>query len=323
MSSPTITPRKIRVAAVQMACELAQPQKNLSRATAFVEEAAASGAKLILLPELMPGGYTLTEAIWDTAEPFDGTTTRWLRATAKRLRAFIGTSFVEADGEDFYNTFVLASPQGEIAGRVRKNPPASFEAYFFRAGADRHWIDTPIGRIGVGICYENALYERYAELQDAGIDLYLRPFSGASFQAKFPIRQKDVEFLNSALRAGTAETARVMGIPVVMSNKIGRLVTTLPAGFPSQDVEFPGFSAVADSDGRLLSQLASGREGVAAGDVILDPTRKAPQRVAPIHGRWTTAVPWWAAVWRLTRWMGERSYRTSEVRRLRARSLAH
>lgn len=120
--------------------------------------------------------------------------------------------------------------------------------------------------------------------------------------------KRDVEFLNLALRDGTAETARVMGIPVVMSNKIARLVTRLPAGFPSQDVEFPGFSAVADSDGRLLSQLASGREGVAAGDVILDPARKARQRVAPIHGRWTTAMPWWAAAWRFTQWMGERSY---------------
>jgi N-carbamoylputrescine amidase len=277
---------------------------------------------LILLPELMPGGYTLTEAIWDTAEPFEGTTTRWLRAMAKRLRAFIGTSFFEAEGEDFYNSFVLASPQGEIAGRVRKSPPASFEAYFFRAGVDDHWIDTSIGRIGVGTCYENALYERYAELQDAGIDLYLRPFSRASFQAKFPIRQKDVDFLNSAFRDGTAETARIMGIPVVMSNKIGRLVTRLPGGFPRQDVEFPGFSAVADSDGRLLSQLASGHEGVAVGDLILDPTRKARQRVAPIHGRWTAAMPWWAVVWRFTQWMGGRSYRTSELRRLRAQNLA-
>ena len=153
----------------------------------------------------MAGGYTLTDAIWDTAERFDGTTTRWLRTMAKRSRAYIGTSFVEAEGEDFYNTFVLANSEGQVAGRLRKNPPAPFEAYFFRAGNDRHWIDTPIGRIGVGICYENALYQHYAELQDAGIDLYLRPFSGASFQAKFPIRQRDVEFLNSALRDGLAQ----------------------------------------------------------------------------------------------------------------------
>jgi predicted amidohydrolase len=68
----------------------------------------------------MPGGYTLTEAIWDTAKPFDGTTTQWLRALAKRLNIYLGTSFIEADDEDFYNTFVLVNPLGQVAGRVRK-----------------------------------------------------------------------------------------------------------------------------------------------------------------------------------------------------------
>lgn len=141
-----MTARKLRVAAVQMACELGKTEKNLACAAGFVEHAAASGATLVLLPELMPGGYTLTEAIWDTAEPFDGATTRWMKSLGKRLGVYIGTSFLEVEGEDFYNTFVLANPEGQIAGRVRKNPPASFEAYFFRAGDDHHWIDTPMGR---------------------------------------------------------------------------------------------------------------------------------------------------------------------------------
>lgn len=312
----------IRVAAVQMTCESGDKQGNLCRAAALVEQAAARGAKLVLLPELMPGGYTLTEAIWDTAEPFNGMTTKWLHGLGQRLGIFIGTSFVEADGEDFFNTFALATPEGSIAGRVRKCPPASFEAYFFRAGNDNHWIDTPLGRIGVGICYENALYERYCELYDADIDVYLRPFSGASFEAKFPVRQKDVDFLNAALRDGTAETARIMGIPVVMANKVGRLVTSLPAGFPDQDVGFPGFSAVADSDGRLLSQLPSGQEGVVVGNVTLDPARKVKQKAPRSYGRWTAAMPWWAFIWPLTQRMGEHSYNKNLTRVQRALSIS-
>lgn len=312
----------VRVAAIQMMCESEGIKGNLLRATAFVEEATARGAKLVLLPELMPGGYTLTEAIWDTAEPFNGTTTKWLKELGQRLGIYIGTSFLEADGEDFFNTFALATPEGTIAGRVRKCPAASFEAYFFRAGNDKHWIDTPLGRIGVGICYENALYERYSELYGANIDIYLRPFSGASFEAKFPIRQKDVDFLNAALRDGTAETAKIMGIPVVMANKVGRLITAVPAGFPDQDVEFPGFSAVADSDGRLLSQMPSGQEGVVAGDVTLDPARKSKQKAPRSYGRWTAAMPWWAFIWPLTQKMGERSYSKNPVRVQRAMSIS-
>ncbi len=210
------------------------------------------------------------------------------------------------------------SPDGEVSGRVRKSPPASFEAYFFRAGDDTHWFDTPLGRIGVGICFENALYERYLELHAAGIDLYLRPFSGASFEAKFPVRQCDVDMLNGALRDGTAETARSMGIPVLMANKVGRLVTALPAGFPSQDIEFPGFSAIADSDGTLLAQLESGAEGVVVGTVTLDPARKQVQQAPKAHGRWTAKMPWWSVIWLLTQKLGERSYQRSARRRERA-----
>ena len=314
--------RKLRIAAIQMACPLGRTQANIDRATAFVEEAVRQGAELVLLPELMPGGYTLTEEIWRTAEPFDGVTTQWLKRMGQAFSIYIGTSFLEAAGDDFFNTFVLATPNGEIAGRVRKNPPASFEAYFFRAGSDPHWFDTPLGRIGVGICYENALYERYCELHDAGIDLYLRPFSGASFEARFPVRQRDVDLLNAALRDGTAETARLMGIPVVMANKVGRLVTQVPAGFPAQDVEFPGFSAVADSDGRLLGQLPSGQEGVVVGEVTLDPSRKSTLREPRRHGRWNARMPWWAFIWPLTQWMGERSYEKHPRRKFRARSVS-
>jgi len=316
-------PDTLTVAAVQIACQLGDREGNLSNATKYIEQSAQQGAKLVLLPEMVPGGYTLNEAIWKTAEPFDGPSLRWMRALSKRLDLYLGTSFLEADGEDFYNTFALTGPAGEVVARVRKSPPASFEAYFFAGGTDCHWFDTPIGRIGVGICFENALYERYAELHQAGIDLYLRPFSGASFEAKFPVRQRDVDALNAALRDGTAETARLMGIPVVMSNKVGRLVTTLPAGFPPQDIEFPGFSGIADSDGSLLGQLCSGEQGAVVGTVHLTAERKKTQLVPRAYGRWTAKMPWWAFIWVLTQRMGERAYAKSVLRKSQALEMSN
>jgi N-carbamoylputrescine amidase len=311
-------PNTLIVATVQVACQLGHREGNLSNAEKFVIQAAERGAKLVLLPEMMPSGYTLNEAIWETAEPFDGTSTKWMRGLSRRLQLYLGTSFLEADGEHFYNTFVLSGPDGEVVARVRKCPPASFEAYFFTAGSDRHWFDTPIGRIGVGICFENALYERYAELHEAGIDLYLRPFSGASFEAKFPVRQRDADVLNTALRDGTAVTAKLMGIPVVMSNKVGRLLTTLPGGFPAQDIEFPGYSAIADSDSTLLGQLGRGEQGVVVGTVHLMPERKKKQIVPRSFGRWTAKMPWWSFIWVLTQRMGEKSYAKSALRKSKA-----
>ena len=311
-------PNTLTVATVQVACKLGDREGNLAKSKKYVEQAAQKNAKLVLLPEMMPGGYTLNEEIWETAEPFDGPSTQWMRELSKRLELYLGTSFLEADGENFYNTFVLTGPEGEIVARVRKCPPASFEAYFFTKGTDPHWFDTPIGRIGIGICFENALYERYAELHQAEIDLFLRPFSGASFEAKFPVRQRDADILNAALRDGTAETAKLMGIPVVMANKVGRLVSTLPAGFPPQDIEFPGFSAIADSDGALLGQLGPGEEGVVVGTVHLMPERKKKELVPRKFGRWTAKMPWWAFIWTLTQKMGEKAYAKSDVRKSKA-----
>lgn len=59
--------------------------------------------------KLMPSGYTLTEEIWDYAEPFSGPTVAWLTLTAKRLNIYLGTSFLEADSEDFHGQSVNRS----------------------------------------------------------------------------------------------------------------------------------------------------------------------------------------------------------------------
>ncbi|HEY6306055.1 MAG TPA: nitrilase-related carbon-nitrogen hydrolase, partial [Candidatus Angelobacter sp.] len=74
---------------------------------------------------------------------------------SRRLHVWLGTSFLEADGADFYDTFVLTTPEGEEAGRVRKQVPAEVEGYFFRGDVGSHVLKTAIGRIGVGICAES------------------------------------------------------------------------------------------------------------------------------------------------------------------------
>ena len=106
--------RNLKVAAVQVHCEPLRTMENLAHAEAFIKQAASEGAELVLLPELMPGGYLLTEDIWKTAEKFDGPSIAWLKRTASRYAVYLGMSFAEADGPDFFNSFVLATPQGAI-----------------------------------------------------------------------------------------------------------------------------------------------------------------------------------------------------------------
>jgi N-carbamoylputrescine amidase len=298
--------RNLKVASVQLHCEPLRTAENLAHAEELVTQAAAEGAELVVLPELMPGGYLLNEDIWKTAERIDGPSVDWLKQTAKRHAIHLCMSFAEADGADFFNTFVLATPQGTLAGRVRKSPPASVEAYFFRAGDDPHYLDTEIGRIGVGICYENLLHERLSALHRTSVDLVVQPTAAGTPTPTFPFRRKDSAAFDCMIRGSAAFYAQALGVPIVMANRCGPLVTSLPAGFPAQNSRFPGFSAVADSDGTLKAQLGA-EEGVVVADVVIDPARKVGQR-PKAYGRWALPVPWYAFIWPLTQKLGERAY---------------
>lgn len=275
-SRRTVSSRFIKVAAIQFRADPGDILNNLSRAESLVLKAAAQGAHIVLLPELAPGGYVLTEEIWNTAETMQGHSVAWLQATAMRLNIYLGMSFLEAEETDFYNSFVLATPSGEIAGRVRKDPPASAEAYFFRAGNDEHFIDTDIGRIGVSICYEALLHERLAEHQRNSIDLLLIPMSAGTPTPIFPIRKKDCIVYDKMLEGLAAHHARALGVPTVMANKCGPLVTAMPSGMPFQDTCFPGLSTIATADGRVACQL-SDAEDVAIAEKLNSTQRKRPR----------------------------------------------
>src|SRR6185312_3265638 len=116
--------RSLRVSAVQMVSENGDRRANLARAGHLVQEAADAGAKLVALPELFSGGYWLNEQAWDTAEPEDGPTEAWLRETAQRHGIYLGGSYLQAHDDDFVNVFSLATPTGQIAGRVPKQKAA-------------------------------------------------------------------------------------------------------------------------------------------------------------------------------------------------------
>lgn len=308
----------IRVAAVQMRCDAGERAGNLDHAAGFVAETAARGAQIVLLPELMPGGYGVTEAVWDTAETMHGPSLAWLRAQAAKHGIYLGFSFLEAEGEDFYNSFVLADPQGEIAGRVRKNPPASVEAYFYRRGSDVHVIDTGLGRIGVSICYENLLYERIVELSELDVDLVLSPMAAARPKRFLPGDYKRYERM---LKRGRTIYSDGLGVANVIANRVGPLDTDLPSIYPHLKSSFPGLSAISDGDGRLLAEMGEEEGGVVA-DVTLDPARKKRGMPQCFGRMWALPVPWYAFIWPMSQKPGEKDYAANRRRAQKARSIS-
>jgi N-carbamoylputrescine amidase len=144
----------VTVAAIQARSAPGDIKANLAHGTARVEEAAAPGARVIVLPELFTCGYQPNKNVWKSAEAREGRTARWLMDLGRRLGIYIGAGSVEADGTDIFNVFILADPNGEIVGLAYK---ANAEANVFKRGRRKHVIDTPLGHIGIGICADNQI----------------------------------------------------------------------------------------------------------------------------------------------------------------------
>src|SRR5512136_1373343 len=90
------------------------PETSIARAAALVDRAAASGAQLVVLPEMCTTGFT--NAADRYAEPVDGPSANAIAAVAGRARvhviAGIATRANEGGGEAFYNSSVLFAPDG-------------------------------------------------------------------------------------------------------------------------------------------------------------------------------------------------------------------
>ena len=263
--------RTLRIAIVQMRSLDHDIDGNLKRATEFAEKATAQGAKLVIYPEFMPTGSYLSFDTWDSAEPSSGKTVQWLKSTSSRLHIWVGAGFFEADGEDFYDTFVLTTPDGEEAGRVKKAVPAEAEAYFFRGEMGPHVLNTAIGKIGIGICAENYYCALPTDLIKQSADLILMPHAAPDMSESGGLPSPPGTRLASWY-------AKKVGIPVAMVNKVGRSYKPPPneiKGF------YPGLSAIVDSDG-TVRQSMDNKEGIGIADVTLDPSRKRSASDPPV-----------------------------------------
>ena len=111
------------VAAIQMKMS-ANPAENLKRAEAFVREAAALGAQIVLLPELFERVYFCQERryeFYDFATPVseNAAVTR-MQSLAKELCVVIPVSFYERDGNVLYNSAAMINADGGLIGVYRK-----------------------------------------------------------------------------------------------------------------------------------------------------------------------------------------------------------
>jgi N-carbamoylputrescine amidase len=210
---------------------------------------------------------------------------------------------------------------------VRKQFPAFSEPYFFRGQPSAHYIDTEIGRVGVGICNDNHMSAFARLLQTSQVDLLVMPHAWPlPVRTGKSISQADIDRQREVALGLAPLYARSFGIPAVMVNHCGPCASITPPGLiirllpPADFYRYPGLSVIADSDGSILAQAGS-EEGFIVAQVTLDPPRKCAQPIPDFGGRVYSGSAGRDLV-KVDASLGRLSYTMSAVRRQKARRIS-
>ncbi|OYV28816.1 MAG: acyltransferase, partial [Thiomonas sp. 20-64-9] len=177
----------MKIAALQMVSGTSVAA-NLQRAQSLLEQAAAQGARLAVLPEyfcLM--GQTDADKVRVREKPGSGPIQDFLASTARRLGLWVvgGTLPLESpDPNRVLNSTLVFNPAGELAARYDKMHLFAFqrgteryaEADSITPGAQPVAFDCEGWRMGLAICYDLRFPELFRALsQPAACDAYLLP----------------------------------------------------------------------------------------------------------------------------------------------------
>jgi len=198
----------MRVAAVQHDIVWADRDANFAALSPLIREAAANGARLVVLTEMFSTGFVVDRD--DIGEPAGGPSSAFLSSMATELGIWVCGSCPEvADGDPRpYNSFVVAAPDG-TQHRYSKIHPFTYggEDRHFRAGDSHVTIDVEGIRTSLFVCYDLRFADEFWALAQR-TDLYLVP-------ANWPVSRR--EHWMSLLRARAIENqAWVVGV-----NRVG------------------------------------------------------------------------------------------------------
>ena len=244
----------VRLAAVAVDSQPGKPNENLEKIEHWTARAVAEGAQLALFPELSLCGFLPNHPTGDherwlraalqvcrqMAEPLDGPSVRRLTAVAQRHGCLLAAGMLEDAGHVLHNTQVLVGPDG-LLGHWRKMHIPMFEMPFYNGGPAVQAVDTPLGRLGVNICFDTLLPESTRLLAVDRAEIVLFPFA-ADPPPRTPAGWAD--WAAPALRARCAEN----GIFGLACNYVGHVECV---GI-TQD--FPGGGLAVGPRGEILAQ---------------------------------------------------------------------
>ena len=315
--------RRVRVAAVQMHATLGEVDANLENAERWTRLALREGAQWIVLPEF----FTTAIAIHPTRlvhayQPLDGAPMQLLKTLAKEGKAYVGGSFLARSGADVFNTFVLATPDGQIHTHDKDFPTSNIESSVYAGGEDDEYIKelsrrgavieppTPIpsragniksavfpltggSAVGAALCWEQCRL-RTARRLTGRVDLILAasgwPFGGSDVSRSNPAAGQDVLVARNGVQEAPRRLGRMVGAPVVHANLVGDVWTSASGSPGDRLLRFAGESQIVDASGRTVARRAYGEgEGIVIAEIEIG--RVPASEAIPADATWTPEVP--------------------------------
>jgi nitrilase len=192
---PALAVERFKAAVVQAAPVVFDRERTLKKVQALAAEAARQGARLVVFPEAFVSAYprgldfgavvgSRSDAgreqfrrYWESSVDVPGPAVEALGRTAKNCGIYLVIGAVERDRGTLYCTVLFFSEDGAYLGKHRKIMPTASErlVWGFGDGSTMPVFDTPLGRMGAVICWENYLPLMRAAMYAKGIELYCAP----------------------------------------------------------------------------------------------------------------------------------------------------
>jgi nitrilase len=185
----------VKAAVVQSAPVVFDREATLDRVGHLVAEACAGGAELVVFPEAFvsaypkglnfgavvggrtPAGREDFRRYYDSAVEVPGPAVRRLGVIAADSAVHLVIGVIEREGGTLYCTVLFFAPDGRMLGKHRKLMPTASErlVWGYGDGSTLPVFDTPLGRLGAVICWENYMPMMRMAMYAKGIQLYCAP----------------------------------------------------------------------------------------------------------------------------------------------------
>ena len=185
----------VRVAVVQAGAVPFDSDACVEKAVRLIDEAAATGARVVVFPEAFIGGYPKGlnyglvvgardpvgreefRLYLDAAIEVPGSHTDRLGEAAAANAVYVVIGVIERGGGTCYCTALFFGPDGQLLGKHRKLMPTALERMIwgFGDGSTLTVVDSPYGRIGSVICWENYMPMLRMAMYSKNVALYCAP----------------------------------------------------------------------------------------------------------------------------------------------------